>query len=179
MYAYKVLVDGRSPFTGWAWPSVASDGPGDWIQVEGPLQACVNGIHACTPAHLPIWLGSELWAVELDGKIVELEDVLVASRARLLERITSWDRSMQIAFGEACAERARSVVRRWPEGASLLAEVEDFSRQPDVSEAGYWSAVIAGESEAGIRSGPVYEAGFREERQAQADWLRAELALSG
>lgn len=179
MRAYKVLVDGRSPFTRWVWPAGGSGGPGDWVQVEGPLKACVNGIHACTPAQLPTWLGSELWAVELDGEIVEVEDVLVASRARLLEQISSWDRSMQIAFGEACAERARAVVRRWPQGAPLLEEVEQFSRQPDVSEAGYWSAVIAGENEAGVRSGPVYEAGFRRERRAQADWLRAELALGG
>ena len=179
MHAYKVLVDGRSPFTRWAWPSVACDGPGDWVKVDGPLKPCVNGIHACTTAHLPTWLGSELWSVELDGEILEVEDVVLASRARLLEPVTGWDRPTQIAFAEACWERAEAVVRRWPAGAPLLEVVEDFGREAVVWEAGYWSAVIAGESKAGIRSGPLYEAGFTGERRAQADWLRAELALRG
>ena len=62
MKAYKFLRAGRvGAFSGEAWPE---DGI---IEVDGPLEECRNGVHACRADDLPYWLDDELWEVELDG----------------------------------------------------------------------------------------------------------------
>src|SRR5579859_316080 len=66
--AYKVLSGGRSMFTGSAWPLPDGDAPGQWVQADGPVGLCTNGIHASSVDQLPQWLGDELWEVQLDGE---------------------------------------------------------------------------------------------------------------
>jgi hypothetical protein len=44
--------------------------------------------------------------------------------------------------------------------------------------AGYWTAVLAGESDTGRRAGRDYDEGFLRERTLQAQWLRRELQLA-
>jgi hypothetical protein len=78
--AYKVLIDGRSGFTGWRWPLPDGDGPGEWVLASGTPELCVSGIHACTVDQLPQWLGEELWTIELAGEIVHSDAALVASK---------------------------------------------------------------------------------------------------
>ena len=81
MRAYKFLRDGRiAPFSGYAWPV------GDWVEAEG-AELCVRGIHACRRAHVPYWIGPELWRIELDGDVHEEPRKLVAMRGRLLEPV--------------------------------------------------------------------------------------------
>lgn len=54
---YKWLkADGRTPFGrgGWSLPHRNGKGwiPGEWIEAEGMLVVCQNGIHLCRPADL-------------------------------------------------------------------------------------------------------------------------------
>ena len=178
MLAYKVLSEGRSRFTGWAWPLPDGDRPGAWVQASGPLQLAANGVHACTVAQLPQWLGAEMWRIELDGEIVETEPALLAARGRLLARVAEWDRDAQVAFGQACAERARSLSRDVPDGEQALEKIERFARLGRAAPTGYWTAVLAGQRAGGRRSGPEYDEAFAQERAAQAAWLQSELSLS-
>lgn len=177
MRAYKVLSDGRSEFTGSRWPLPVGESPGEWLHADGPPQLCVNGIHACTADQLPQWLGAEVWEVELAGEIVTTEAALVASRARLVRRVARWDAESQKRFARDCAARAAAAARDYPDGGEIAAAVERFAERGQAAAAGYWTAVLAGESCAGRRCGAEYDGAFAQERTAQARWIAAELSL--
>jgi hypothetical protein len=133
MIAYKFLRgDGSSVFTGFRWP-LPDGGPGAWV--DAPVDPCRSGIHACRPAGLPYWIGRSLYEVELAGDIVEEPTKLVASRGRLLRRVTAWNDSLRDAYTRMCADRAHELaldasppLRQWdaviepsvPEGPALL-----------------------------------------------------------
>ena len=177
--AYKVLVEGRSAFSGWRWPQPDGTQPGEWVRASAstPLGLCVNGVHACTIEQLAQWLGQELWTIELGGEILETEAALVAERGRLLHRVRGWDEAARKAFGADCAARAAPRAAELRDGAALLAVVEQLAGAGRAGEAGYWSAVIAGERVAGRRSGPEYDAECERERATQARWLASALGL--
>jgi hypothetical protein len=177
MLAYKVLSDGRSRFTGCRWPLPDGDRPGAWVQASGPLELAANGVHACTVAQLPQWLGGEMWTIELGGEIVETEPALLAARGRLLARVAEWDHDAHVAFGQACAARARVLGLDVPDGEQALEKIERFARLGRAAPTGYWTAVLAGQRAGGRRSGPEYDEAFAQERAAQATWLRSELRL--
>ena len=177
MRAFKVLIDGRSGYTGWRWPLPDGETPGEWVHATAsePLELCVNGVHACTVGQLAQWLGEELWRIELGGEILETDAALVAARGRLLGQVPGWDQTARKAFAADCAGRARQLVAGWAAGEPLLASVERFAAGGRVGPASYWTALIAGERAAGRRDGPEYDAAFARERAAQAQWLQAEL----
>jgi hypothetical protein len=178
MLAYKVLSDGRSRFSGWSWPLPEGEQPGEWVQSSGPLKLAGNGIHACTVAQLPQWLGAELWRIELDGEIVETEPALLAARGRLLAPVAQWDHEAHVAFATACAVRARLISAEVPDGEQAMEKIERFARLGRAAATAYWCAVLAGQRAGGRRSGPEYDDAFARERGAQAGWLRSELGLS-
>jgi hypothetical protein len=175
--AYKVLVDGRSAFSGWHWPQPEGDEPGEWVHASAsePLGLCVNGVHACTIEQLAQWLGEEVWTIELGGAILETDAALVAERGRLLHPLRGWDEIARKAFAADCVVRATPRAAAFDNGAQLLAFVEDLAAAGRAGPAGYWAAVIAGERVAGRRRGPKYDAEFANERAAQAQWLAAAL----
>jgi hypothetical protein len=178
MHAYKVLNAGRSEFTGLVWPLPAGGEPGQWVHAEGPLALCVNGIHASTTEQLPHWLGAEIWEIELDGEVVVADAALVASRARLLRRIDAWDEPTRRRFAQRCLERACAIAERYPAGEGLVDNVRHAMNSAAAAPAGYWTAVLAGESDTGRRAGRDYDEGFLRERTLQAQWLRRELQLA-
>ena len=131
MRAYKVLIDGRSGFTGWRWPLPDDGGPGEWVVASGTPKLCVSGIHACTVHQLPQWLGEELWTIELAGEIVRTDAALVASEGRLLARVEAWSAAARTAFGQDCAWRARENAIDGPASTPLLAAVNQLGgRRP-------------------------------------------------
>jgi hypothetical protein len=176
MRAYKFLNGGRSPFTGWAWPLPQGGRAGSWIEAQGSPELCVNGIHACTPAQTPLWLADELWAIELEGEIVETEVALVASRARLVEPVAAWDEASRVAFCGDCAARAQRQPID-PRSQPLVDRVVAWAPGGWAASVAYWAAVLAGETAGGRRDGPEYERAFAQERADQAGWLTTELAL--
>ena len=60
---------------------------------------------------LPLWLGRELYEIELAGEIVEERTKVVASRGRLLRRIDAWDDAARAAY-VARLRRARARATR-------------------------------------------------------------------
>jgi hypothetical protein len=177
--AYKVLMDGRSGFTGWRWPLPDADSPGEWVLAsEGPLELCINGVHACSVAQLPQWLGDQIWRIELGGDVVDAGPALVASRGRLLGPLAAWDRTARGAFSLACARRATRFAERVAAGGEVLELIHELAAAGDAGEVGYWAAVLAGEAVSGRRQGADYDAEFVRERATQADWLGSELGLT-
>ena len=179
MRAYKVLIDGRSGFTGYRWPLPTGGAPGEWVTATGPLELCGNGVHACTVGQLAQWIGEELWTIELGGEILAAEAALVAARGRLLGPVAAWDRAAREAFGQACARRAHEPVDATPASAPLLEAIDRFAAAGRAGPAAYWAAVLAGERVAGMRSGPEYDVAFGRERAAQAAWLESALGAPG
>jgi hypothetical protein len=165
--AYKFLTAAaESPFTGFEW-DVPDGGPGPWI--EAPAEPCRSGIHACRRDDLPLWLGRELYELELDGEIVEEPTKLVASRARLVRHIDAWDARLRDAYTRMCADRAHELAI----GTSPPLGEWDAVIEPSVPEGpallGFVAARIAEE-----RGG---RAAYLEERARQARWLAERLDL--
>jgi hypothetical protein len=165
--AYKFTrPGGRSPFTGFAWPV------GEWIEVDGELELCGNGIHACRAEALPRWIDDELWLVELEGVEVEQDGLLLARRGRLIERIEGWDAEASIELARWCVARAEELaatnpdplVRRRAEHIAQIAESADPSATALTM---YTTAHTYDDAE-----GTYYE-----ERSRQAGWLRDRLQL--
>lgn len=176
--AYKALNDGRSPFTAWRWPLPSGGEPGLWVETDGPIGLCRNGVHAASTEQLPHWLGVELWEVELDGQIVHDAAALVASRARLVRKVTAWDDPMRRQYARWCLSRAREITEHYPPGEGLVAKVSHTIWWGGAGPAGYFTAMLAGESATGLHGGPDYDIAFLAERALQAEYLRRELGLT-
>lgn len=163
MIAYKFLKAGRTaPFTGFPWPL------DDWVEAES-VEHCRGGIHACRAQHLPIWMGAELWEIELAGKVLEQSRKLVAPRGRLTRRILEWNDELLERFGEFCIERTRRRVGFLPVTSGYVSDVERFVAQRRFAIAGFAAARAAEH-----RDGP---AGYDLERRLQATWLAERLGL--
>jgi hypothetical protein len=145
--------------------------------VTAPLELCRNGVHVCRVDQLPHWLGSELWVVQVEGQVVEFDDVLVSSRARLVETVQSWSSWGRAEFARDCARHAQSVRQSWWH-ADYLTDVLQSAAVGDAPVAGYITAALAGEVAArGGRVGPDYDRGFLAERARQGRWLAERLEL--
>jgi hypothetical protein len=129
MIAYKFLSQGAiGPISTAQWPP-----PREWLEVEGALEVCANGIHACTSEALAYWLGEELWAVELDGEILDEGTVLVASRGRLVSRVDRWP-AVSFAFAETCVQHGRELSARVPENARVKGLVAEAAEHAERAE---------------------------------------------
>lgn len=129
MIAFKFLTPGAvGLFSRLSWP-VPDDGvPGAWVEVEGPLEVCRNGIHACGPGDLIDWIDAELWRVELGEPVMESEAGFVASRGRLVSRVERWDDGAARALAGACVLRARDRAVEALERGGRRAEADDLRR---------------------------------------------------
>lgn len=175
MIGYKFLrADATSSFTGFRWPlpghdSARRDSPGAWV--EATAEPCRSGVHACRPADLPLWVGEVLYEIELDGDIVAAPAKLVASRGRLLRRLTAWDGGLRDAFTRDCADRAHQLAAT----TSPPLTGWDAVVEPSIAEGpallGFVAARISEQAH-----GPQ---GYRLERARQADWLIEHLGLAG
>ena len=163
MNAYKFLKpDGIAPFTGFRWPVER------WVEAEA-IEACRGGIHACRLQHLPIWMGPELWEIELGGEVIEQPRKLVAPRGRLTRRIEEWNDELLERFGRFCIERTRKRVGFLPVTSGYVVDVEQFVAERRFAIAGFAAARAAE-----LRDGP---AGYDRERRLQAAWLAECLRL--
>jgi hypothetical protein len=163
--AYKFLrADGTGVFTRFAWP-LPDGAPGSWVETKP--DPCVSGIHACRLGDLPYWAGRLLYAMELDGEIVEHKTKLVASRGRLLRRVDAWDDDFRAGYTRHCADRAHELARQ--NGLERWEEVIEPSVPEGPALLGFVAARIAEEA-GGVDA-------YHAERARQSEWLAAHLAL--
>jgi hypothetical protein len=153
------------PFSGVAWPE-----SGVWLEVEGDLALCRNGVHGIHAAALPVWMAEELWRVELEGWDELDRGIVLARRGRLVERVDGWDDQAARAYGRACVERLPAnggpVVRS--RAADTAAAAAAATAGPAAASVGYIAAQTAEAHSPG---------GFDVERRHQAAWLLAHLRL--
>ena len=166
MIAWKFLGQGATgPFSGFAWPR-PDGGPGAWV--DAAVDPCRAGIHACRVGDLPYWAGRTLYAIELDGDLVEHGTKVVAPRGRLVRRIEAWDDAFRAAYTRWCADRAHEIARA--SGLERWREVIEPSIPEGPALLGFVAARIA-EQGAGVEA-------YRAERARQAEWLAARLPLA-
>jgi hypothetical protein len=108
---FKFLAGGAvGTFSGYRWPAPAlAREPGEWVTAESRLDPCRSGLHVCRSADLPFWVHEELYVVEIDGPVTEYESFVLASRARLVQRV-DWGRPAAGAFSRACTWRVRDLA---------------------------------------------------------------------
>jgi len=98
------------PFSGFEWRR------GTWERPPEPPSPCVVGVHACRAQDLPYWLSDELWIVDLEGDVRELDRKLLAAGGRLDRRVDSWNHRTAMQFAEECARRVQAsaveIMRR-------------------------------------------------------------------
>ncbi len=189
-------------FTGFAWPLPAADEPGAWVHTPDDVRVCVAGVHAYRTAHLPYWLASELWEIELAGEVVESTHKLVAPAGRLTRRIEEWPEA-EVAFADDCAARtlelATSVLGDAGLGCAELQAVAlvAANEAPALAatligyaldcaldiDSGYYSmcAYVAATAFANHSTGDIVQDmtsdGWVQERARQARWLADRLNL--
>jgi hypothetical protein len=111
MMAYKFLSSGAiGLFSRHAWPTPTDEAPGEWVRVEGELQQCLNGVHACAKARLVDWLDDELWEIELESPVLEADGELVAPAGRLIRRLEGWNDECARAFVGHCVDETAALA---------------------------------------------------------------------
>jgi hypothetical protein len=173
--AYKFLQAGSvGRFSGRAWPP-----PGAWLSAGAAIDLCRSGVHACRAGDLPHWLDDELWQVELAGDVTQAEQLVVASRARLVARVAGWNPDTAKRFAVACAERAQdyarlALERRRPAAPAAAAAAASSAGHAqlyaDAREAISFAAFAA--YSAAVAAGHLDpDGGTVRERERQAAWL--------
>ena len=126
LIAYKFLRPRAiAPFSGRRWPVPSNGAPGEWVR---------DGVYACEPLHLPLWIWEELWEVELGGEVEAHDQKLRARQARLVRRVEPWSPDGAKAFARACAARAAHHAAEplraagHPDAAAVLEDGSDLPR---------------------------------------------------
>jgi hypothetical protein len=141
------------PFSGFEWRR------GTWERPPETPSPCLAGVHACTARDLPYWLSDELWIVDLEGDVQELDRKLLAPGGRLDRRVDSWTARTAMEFAEDCARRVQAsaveVMRR-----------SGLDRDADRIAAASLSALPAKRRSAALRNVDLAEALFEYAREA-------------
>lgn len=187
MHAFKFLGRGSvGLFSAYSWPVPELGREGDWVGVDGEIEACARGVHACRLGiGLLDWIDDELWRIELEQVTEVADDVVLAARGRLVSRVDAWDGKAAEAFAAACERRAAELAS--PEFAADAARLltggrpESDARPPadGPPTAGAIAANIAFVvAHAVAMAGTTpYEDGYRAERRWQLEWLADRLHL--
>jgi hypothetical protein len=117
---------------------------------------------------LPLWLGGDLYEIELAGDVVDQPGKVVAPRGRLLRRIDAWD-DCRDSFTRMCADRAHELAR----AGSPPLEEWDAVIEPSVREGPALLGFVAARIREEVEGPPGYSA----ERARQASWLVDRLGL--
>jgi hypothetical protein len=136
---------GRALFSAFAWPVPTAHGAGAWVELDGPLEVCRHGLHACRVEDLAFWLSEELFEIELAGEPLAYASGLVAQRARLLRPVANWNPNYAQRFADACVERARGrhAQKQQPSAAAeaFLTEAVRLAADGAHSAASYAAAL--------------------------------------
>jgi len=143
----------RGPFSGFEWRR------GTWERPSEPPSPCLVGVHACGVQDLPYWLSDELWVVDLEGDVQELDRKLLAPGGRLDRRVEGWNARTAMEFAEDCARRLQAstveVMRR-----------SGLARDADRIAAATLTDLPSKRRSAALRGVPVAEAMFEYTKEA-------------
>ena len=107
MYYKYLNKDRKSPTQNWQWPPV-----GTWTPLIDDLIICESGYHVCRPApHFDLleWYGEKLYEVEIRGKVINSDNKLCVTQARLVRECKNWNPRTQRLFACDCAARVLKI----------------------------------------------------------------------
>jgi hypothetical protein len=92
----------------WSYGGVYHDGlPGGGMMTRGQLYRLRSWV---LPAdRLARALGTDLWEVELAGKVERKNDILVARKGRLVRQVAAWNENTARSFARDCIAAARDT----------------------------------------------------------------------
>jgi len=109
MFAYRFLArGGLGAVNQFMWPLPEGSTPGAWVGPQADTTAL--GVFAQRLSDLPYWVHDELYRVELRGSVQTLSLGILAGEMRLVERVSGWNESLRLDFGESCIERLRQCA---------------------------------------------------------------------
>ena len=139
-YLDQVLGENGKPYHGgtgtWSLPT---DKPGEWMPRIDNIVPCERGYHLCRRGDLVNWLGPVIYEAEYRGEMVEADDKIVVSEARLIRRLDTWNERTARLFACDCAERVVhlnddprvqaciDIARRYANGQATLNELDAAS----------------------------------------------------
>ena len=99
---------------------------GEWVEVQGEIVPCSNGIHLCHPQDVIHWLHNDIYEAEHEGEIIESDDKVVVRKARIISHCDNWNERTARLFAVWCA---RQVQHLMTDERSLIALVvaENFA----------------------------------------------------
>jgi hypothetical protein len=184
MIAYKFLKSGaKGLVSGFRWPTPDVGSPGEWVHATSPIRECEAGIHVCRAMDLPYWMCDELWAIEIDGDVVEGTDMLIASRGRLLRLFSGWTRAGQTRFVEACRDRAARIldevpVERRQHADAFMGHMDTYLRLESTQLGALCTALAIASTCGGPNDTGAVKSAYRNERAWQSQWLVDNLGLA-
>lgn len=108
---YKAFAaDGRTLHTRDPWPLPKGKRPGKWLPPINNIEPCKRGYHVMTADQLCYWPGWSLYEVEVKGDIIEGDEKVVVSQARLLRRV-NWNEKKLYLWLSDVAELALSHAK--------------------------------------------------------------------
>jgi hypothetical protein len=142
MQLFKALGEnGRAHHGGsgvWPLPNGAA---GDWLEIRGDLVPGENGLHLCHRRDILDWLGPTLYVAEHGGDMIECDDKIVARRARLIERVQTWNATTARLFAADCAERILSTYEQDQSDDVCVHNAIEIARNIAAGEPGCMAAV--------------------------------------
>lgn len=87
MIVYKALNHGKSPYRHWDWPLPNGKRPGKWATIKEAPRLCAVGFHGYLRLEDAQKAGSEVFEMELVGRIVKDDEKAASDKARLLRRL--------------------------------------------------------------------------------------------
>ena len=156
MTEFYKLLNGVTPANGGTgdWHKPSGNRPGKWMPAISPVVPCYRGYHVVTQDHLLDWSGTDLWRVEVRGKLIDHGDKWVAEQARLISRVDGWTPTNLRLFAALCAaevlhlfeserpgdDRPRNAIEAVAARAAARAAARDAAW--DAAWAAAWDAAI-------------------------------------
>jgi len=143
--ALKFLDAGAvGPYSAFRWPKPRGSRPGKWVRVNGDLDMCKRGIHACTFAQASGWLREECYVIELRDVVSDDGQKLLARSGRLVRRVDSWDQQAMVRFAADCAARVLPAFeKKYPKDdrpRNAIQAARKWARNPSEKNASYAAA---------------------------------------
>lgn len=163
--------EGKGPYSDFVWPM------GEWVEVEGPLSMCRNGIHVCSLDGALDWLEARCHPVEIRGEQLHGYNKLCVRAARLGPPLPTWNEQTQRLFAADCAERVLPLWEREHPKDLRPREVIEMARRFARREASWdaaWAAAMDAARDAAWAAaarGAAWAAAWDDERKWQAQHL--------
>ena len=127
---FKVLREDGSPVYGTGSWSLPNGKPGAWMPKIARLVPCGSGYHLARGPQVLLWLNARLFVAEHRGKLVEADNKVVVSEARLVRELP-WTPEIRSAW---CADVAESVLHlfeaKYPDDDRPRKAIEAARRYP-------------------------------------------------